>query len=59
LTYILPQQRLLDIYREKCASSRHKTFKYGSVTEKNGLKHKAGFGPIQDDETVSFVELIV
>ncbi|CAB3998654.1 Hypothetical predicted protein [Paramuricea clavata] len=53
------KQRLLDIYREKFASTRHKTFKYGTVTEKNSLKHRAGFGPIQDEETVSFLELIV
>ena len=51
---ILLQQRLLDIYREKVTSSRHKTFKYGTVSDKNHLKHQAGFGPIQDEETVSF-----
>ena len=52
LTFNL-QQRLLNIYREKVPSTRHKTFKYGSVSEKNDLKHKAGFGPVKDEETVS------
>ena len=52
--HISLQQRLLDVIREKLTSSRHKTFMYGTVTEKNTLKNLGGFGPIQDERTVSF-----
>ena len=45
------KQRLLDIYRERLPSSRHETFKYGTVSDKNSLKRLGGFGPIQYERT--------
>ncbi|XP_028406862.1 uncharacterized protein LOC114529306 [Dendronephthya gigantea] len=47
----LCKQRLLAVYREEVPSFRHKTFKYGRVSERDALKHKGGFGPIQDEQT--------
>lgn len=52
LLYALDKTRptLGKIFKEEVQCSRHETFLRGTTHEKNSLKYKSGFGPIDDDE---------